>query len=213
MDEDRKKKGPDTKREADQDRIHITDRRRIHQDGNGNGGPQSPEINLKPTYVAELEARMQAAEQHLLEVKTRFAEMSAQLRREVDETRQRLNRAAEERIRRERADFIASLLPVLDNLQRAIDAAETGASREAIVRGIKSTAGSFEAALTAAGIESIASVGEPFNPDLHEAVDTVPVEPEREGLVVVEYTRGYRIGERLLRPARVQIGRARASHG
>ncbi|HYN25676.1 MAG TPA: nucleotide exchange factor GrpE, partial [Pyrinomonadaceae bacterium] len=45
-------------------------------------------------------------------------------------------------------------------------------------------------------------------PELHEAVETVPVAPEEEGKVVAEYTPGYRIGERLLRPARVKVGRA-----
>ena len=208
MDEDRQKKGPDTR--PDPERIRVTDRRRIHLDDNPNGGPRLPEPSLKPTYVQELEARMKGAEQKLIEVKTQFAELSTQLRRDVDETRQRLNRSAEERIQRERADFIAALLPVSDNLRRAIEAAETGGSLEAIVRGIKSTASSFEAALAAAGIEPLASVGEIFDPELHEAVDTIPVEPEREGLGVGEYARGYRIGERLLRPARVQVGRAAA---
>jgi molecular chaperone GrpE len=209
MDDDRKKKWQHE--DADPERIRVTDRRRVHLDGNGNGSEDNTEVNLKPTYVEELEARMLAAEQNLLEVKTRFTEMSAQLRREVDETRQRLNRSAEERIQRERADFIASLLPVLDNLQRAIEAAESGASVAAIVDGITSTANSFEAALTAAGIEPLVSVGEVFNPELHDAVDTIPVEPEWEGRVVVEYARGYRIGDRLLRPARVQIGRAKTA--
>ena len=205
MNDDRKKRWPTD--DADPERIRVTDRRRIYPDGNGNGDAERPEVNLNPTYVEELEARMQAAEQNLLEVKTRFTEMSAQLRREVDETRQRLNRSAEERVQRERGDFIASLLPVLDNLRRAIEAAETGAAMEAVVRGIKSTANSFEAALTAAGIEPLVSVGEVFNPELHDAVDTIPVAPELVGRVVVEYARGYKIGDRLLRPARVQIGR------
>jgi molecular chaperone GrpE (heat shock protein) len=118
-----------------------------------------------------------------------------------------LNRAAEERAQRENANFIAALLPVLDNLQRATEAAETGGSSEVITEGIRRTVSSFENALAAAGVESIDAVGELFDPELHEAVDTVEVEPEDEGKVVAEYARGYRIGDRLLRPARVKVGR------
>jgi molecular chaperone GrpE len=195
---------------SDDERIRVTDRRRIHLDGNGKEGSEATEPNLKPSYVEELEARAKAAEQKLFEVQSRFDQLRAQLQRETDETRQRLNRAADERTQREKATFIAALLPVMDNLQRAIEAAENGSSLEAIVDGVKSTANSFEAALAAAGVEPIASVGEPFNPEMHEAVDTIAVEPEREGQVTAEYARGYRIGDRLLRPARVQVGRAKA---
>ena len=210
MDEDRKINRPDKSGDPEAEKIRVTDRRRIRLDGNGNGGPQAAEPNLKPTYVEELEARMKAAEQKLVDVQSRFEELREQLQRETDETRQRLNRAADQRAQREKAAFIAALLPVIDNLQRAIEAAQSGSSIESIVDGVKSTASSFEAALTAAGVERIASVGESFNPELHEAVDTIAVEANREGRVTAEYARGYKIGERLLRPARVQVGRAHA---
>jgi molecular chaperone GrpE len=189
--------------------IRVTDRRRIHLDGEGRAAAsaQAAEPNLKPTYVEQLEARTNAAEQKLFEVQSRFEELSAQLQRETDETRQRLNRAADERAQREKANFIAALLPVLDNLQRAIEAAESGNSNEAIVDGLKSTANSFQAALVAAGVEPIDSIGQHFNPEMHEAVDTVEVESEKDGQVIAEYARGYRMGDRLLRPARVQVGR------
>ena len=67
------------------------------------------------------------------------------------ETRQRLNRAADERAQRQKVDFIAALLPVMDNLQRAIEAAEKGSPREAVLEGLKGTQANFEAALAAAG--------------------------------------------------------------
>ena len=158
--------------------------------------------------MEELEARADAAEKLAQEVQSRFQQLRSQLQKETDETRQRLNRAAEERAQREKVDFIAALLPVLDNLQRATEAADSGSSLELIVEGVCRTAENFENALTAAGVEPINSVGELFNPELHEAVDTVDVEPEDEGKVISEYSRGYRVGERLLRPARVKVGRA-----
>jgi molecular chaperone GrpE len=191
--------------------LRVTDRRRFRIDGEADGTTtQTGEPNLKPTYVEELEARTKAAEQKLLEVQSRFEQLRAQLQRETDETRQRLNRAADERAERQKADFIAALLPVMDNLQRAIEAAEKGSPREAVVEGLRGTLANFGAALGAAGVEPIASVGEPFDPQLHDAVDTVAVDEASDGIVTKEYTRGYKIGDRLLRPARVQVGRAHA---
>ena len=209
-----KSHGTDRNRSATDEQaeeLRVTDRRRFHIDGDAIGTTApAQEPNLKPTYVEELEARTKAAEQKLLEVQSRFEQLRAQLLRETNETRQRLNRAADERAERQKADFITALLPVMDNLQRAIEAAEKGSPREAVVEGLRGTLANFSAALAAAGVEPIASVGELFDPQLHEAVDTVAVDEASDGIVTKEYTSGYKIGDRLLRPARVQVGRVHA---
>lgn len=199
-----------------QEEIRVTDRRRINLDREGadeaatdNTANEAPA--LKPTYVEQLEARTQEAERKVSDVQARFDQLRSQLQRETDETRQRLNRAADERARREKAEFVASLLPVADNLQRAIEAAEQGGGLESLLDGVRGTLSNFESALAAAGAEPIASVGAPFDPELHEAVDTTEVEPERDQVVTAEYSRGYKIGDRLLRPARVQVGRAQGN--
>jgi molecular chaperone GrpE len=163
---------------------------------------------LKPSYVEELEARTKAAEKQTQEVQSRFEQLRDRLQQETDETRQRLNRAADERAQREKADFIVALLPVLDNLQRAKEAADSGNSPQQLSEGLRRTAASFENALAVAGVEPIESVGQPFDPELHEAVATVESEPELEGKVVAEYARGFQMGQRLLRPARVKVGSA-----
>lgn len=194
--------------------IRVTDRRRIQLDDSNEpdaGRPdefQNPPPNLKPSFVEELEARTRAAEQKVAEVQSRFEQLRKQLQTETDETRQRLNRAADERAEREKNKFIAGLLPVLDNLQRATEVAETGGSPEAIAEGIRQTASSFESALAAAGVEPIEALGQQFDPEMHEAVETTEVAPEDDGKVIAEYARGYRNGERLLRPARVKVGRS-----
>lgn len=188
--------------------IRVTDRRRIHLDDSGESSVASTgdAPNLKPSYVEELEARARAAEQKVLEIQARFEQLRQQLQSETDETRQRLNKAADQRAHREKANFITALLPVLDNLQRATEATQSGASAEDVAEGVRRTATSFENALAAAGVEPIASIGEQFNPELHDAVETAEAEPQDEGKVLEEYARGYRIGERLLRPARVKVG-------
>jgi molecular chaperone GrpE len=195
-------------RRDDQPEIRVTDRRRIQLDDDEDADRDSvvEPPNLRPSFVEELEMRTKAAEQKTQEVQARFEQLRKQLQSETDETRQRLNRAADERAQREKADFIAGLLPVLDNLQRAMEAAETSGSTEVIAEGIRRTASSFENALAAAGVEPIDAVGQTFDPQLHEAVETIEVAPEDEGKVIAQHTRGYKIGDRLLRPARVKVG-------
>jgi len=195
----------------DENELRVTDRRRVYLDDErtDQATAETEQPSLKPSYVEELETRTKAAERQVQEVQSRFDQLRQQLQRETDETRQRLNRSADERAAGEKAKFIAALLPALDNLNRAIEAAETtDATRDAILEGIRSTAASFEAALTSAGVEPIKSVGEEFDPELHEAVDTGEAEREMDGRVLEEYSRGFRIGDRLLRPARVKVGRA-----
>src|SRR6185295_7888866 len=106
--------------------LRVTDRRRIYLDPEGaeQVKAEADQPNLKPSYVEELEARTKAAEQHVKEVQGRFDQLRQQLQRETDETRQRLNRAADERAAGEKARFIASLLPLVDDLDRAIQATE-----------------------------------------------------------------------------------------
>ncbi|HKB67980.1 MAG TPA: nucleotide exchange factor GrpE [Pyrinomonadaceae bacterium] len=197
------------KKRGDEAEIRVTDRRRIllDDDENTNRETEAESPSLKPSYVEELEARTKAAEQKTLEVQSRFEQLRKQLQSETDETRRRLNRAADERAQRDKADFIAGLLPVLDNLQRATDAAEAGSAAEVIAEGVRRTASSFENALVAAGVEPIDAIGEEFNPEFHEAIETVEGAPDDEGKVVAQHTRGYKIGDRLLRPARVKVGR------
>lgn len=194
----------------EENELRVTDRRRVYLDNEGaeqvNAEAEQP--SLKPTYVEELEARTKAAERQVLEVQARFDQLRQQLQRETDETRQRLNRSADERAAGENARFIAALLPAMDDLDRAIEAGAGDAPREAMLEGIRRIANSFQSALSSAGVEPVPAVGEEFNPELHEAVDTEETDHEMDGRVIEEYSRGFRMGDRLLRPARVKVGRA-----
>jgi molecular chaperone GrpE len=203
--------------EESQEQVRVTDKRRIYLDPEGSE-PKNEEVaepnlkpaqpSLKPTYVEELEARTQAAERQVQDVQSRFEQLRQQLQRETDETRQRLNRSADERAANAKAKFISDFLPVLEDLQRAIDAVSDNAPREAMLEGIRSIANTIENALANAGVEPITAVGEAFDPELHEAVDTADADADMDGKVISEYSRGFRMGDRLLRPARVSVGRA-----
>lgn len=167
-----------------------------------------------PPIVAKLEEevaierqRREAAEQKLVGVQAKFDELRVQMERETAEMRQRLQRHNEQRMQTEKSSFLTTLLPILDNLGLAIKASENDSSFEHLLEGVKGTARSFEQTLLSLGVEPIRSVGLPFDPELHEAVEMVAVEAEQDGLITAEFSRGYKFGERLLRPARVQVGK------
>jgi molecular chaperone GrpE len=123
----------------EQNEVRVTDRRRVYldQDGTEQVNAETETPNLKPSYVEELEARTKGAENKVQEVQARFDQLRQQLQRETDETRARLNRSADERAEAGRAKFIESLLPVVDDLDRAIEAAGKDSPRETILQGIR----------------------------------------------------------------------------
>ena len=199
--------------EEQRPKVRVNDRRRIRLDEEAEGGVESGASDapsLKPSYVEELETRARASEQKASDVQARFEQVRAELKHETDELRRRLARNADERVAREKVAFISSLLPVIDNLRRAVEAAEAGGSQESLLDGLRGTISGFENVLAQAGAEPIDALAQPFNPELHEAVDTLEVEPELDGTVTAQYGRGYRLGNQLLRPARVQVGRAKS---
>jgi molecular chaperone GrpE len=100
------------------------------------------------------------------------------------------------------AKLAKELLPALDNLDRAIDAAE---AEDPLLAGVRLVRSELGAALARLGIEAFAPLGEVFDPNLHEAVAQQPVEGAASGTVAEVFQNGYRIGETILRPARVLV--------
>ena len=108
-------------------------------------------------------------------------------------------------MRRLGMDLLGRLLPVLDNFQRALSAGEPGDSRDPFREGVSLTLQQLKEILAREGLEEIPAVGEPFDPHLHEAVETRVVEGLGEGIVLEELRKGYRFRGQLLRPALVRV--------
>jgi len=111
-------------------------------------------------------------------------------------------------------DVARKLLPVVDNLARALDAEKTVQSKESkefrhFLHGVELIARQLNEVLESLGIQPIASVGERFDPHIHEAVVTEPSDKYEPDTVTEELARGYRIGDRLLRPAMVKVAARR----
>jgi molecular chaperone GrpE len=103
------------------------------------------------------------------------------------------------------AKLAKELLPALDNLDRALDAAEND---DPLLEGVRLVRSELAAALARVGVESFSPCGETFDPSLHEAMATVPQPPDggaASGQVVEVYQPGYRLGESIIRPARVVV--------
>lgn len=201
--------------EFNEQEIKVEDKRRVNSDGERvNDNVEEPTKPVKSAEVIKLEAELKAererresAEAKLVGVQAKFEEAKSGLEKETQEMRQRLMKTLEDRAKQGQSNFIATLLPVLDNLNLAIDHAEKDSSLENLIGGVKGTARSFENALRAVGVEAVPAVGMDFNPEFHEAIDMLPVDAEQDGKITAEYQRGYKFGEKLLRPAKVQVGK------
>jgi molecular chaperone GrpE len=128
---------------------------------------------------------------------------------ELDNYRKRVAREKEELARFTSERVVAALLPVLDNLERAIDAAQKhGADNASLLDGITQVYSQFRRSLNEFGLQEVtANAGHPFGPNLHEAVSHIESGEHPEGHVVEQLQRGYKLAERLLRPARVVVSK------
>jgi molecular chaperone GrpE len=154
-----------------------------------------------PTYVEELMARV-------TETERRFEERKKQIDQEIARTKARLEADYARQLELEKQKLVLPLLDVLDNLERALDAVAKSGSLDHLREGVEMTANLFRARLQALGVGSIPLVGQSFDPNLGQAVSMVEVQDaERDGVVVEELVRGYKMGEQLLRPAQVRVGK------
>lgn len=103
-----------------------------------------------------------------------------------------------------RAKLISDLLPVLDNLDRTIDAGQ--ATPSALLDGVAMVRAQMEQVLLGYGVEPIDAEGARFDPNVHEAIATAPAAPHQAGHVVHQVSRGYRFAGKVLRPAKVIVG-------
>ncbi|MDZ4759292.1 MAG: nucleotide exchange factor GrpE [Bacteroidota bacterium] len=104
-------------------------------------------------------------------------------------------------------DIIVSLLPVVDDFDRAIKSVEMAADITAVKEGIELISGKFKNILDQRGLKPIESIGQEFNIDFHEAITNIPVEDEaQKGKVIDEVERGYILGDKVIRFAKVVVG-------
>lgn len=165
----------------------------------------------KPSVVEDLEQQVAEATEQL---RTSAAEHRRSLE-EFEHVRTRLKRESERDVERGRRAVIVELLDVMDNLDRAIasrttvDAeAPSPESLEQLSKGVEMVRDQFLVKLQALGVLRVPAIGQPFDASIHEAVTVAPVDDDaRDGAIVAVLKEGYAIGEDLLRPATVVVGK------
>jgi molecular chaperone GrpE len=158
------------------------------------------EPRLKPTYIEELEARLAAKDAELQQILTKYRGASD----EFDQARARLRKEVSKDVERGRRTLILSFLDILDNLDRALAAAD-GRSADPVLQGVSLVRQQFLATLEGFGVRRIDPTGELFDPARHEAVTTVAGASAAPGTIVGVVRTGYLIGDETLRPAQVAV--------
>src|SRR5579885_3838268 len=168
--------------------------------------PEAAETQGRPDQqeISDLRERLEAQSKEIAELKDKYLRALA----DGENARKRIRQQSEENIRLQRENLLRELLPIIDNLERAVDAARGGGNGKPIVEGVEMVLRSLLDFLKTHGVTQLSSVGQPFDPQLHEAVDQIESSQHPPNTVVNEFHRGYQIGDRLLRPARVAVAKS-----
>ncbi len=164
-----------------------------------------------PSYVEQLEQQLSRAQERLTELQT---QLRSELADEVESTRRRLEREAEQQARRQRMEMAEPMLEVLEALERSISVGARPAggaperSGDAVLEGVELVRQLMLRKLGELGLERIETVGQRFDPTLHEAIGLVTVDDaSQDGVVVSEVTPGFSLAGQVMRAPRVQVGR------
>jgi len=148
---------------------------------------------------ADLVEQVRDAEDRLLRTQAELENFRKRARREYDESQ-----------RYREIDLLRDLLPVLDNLERAIEAADRTTDVASLKEGFRMTAQQIEKVLDAHGCRAIDTVGHAFDPAVHDAILEQPTNDHSPGTIVQVASRGYRLHDRVVRPAQVIVARQAA---
>ena len=174
-------------------------------DSSSNSSGGNDEIPEMKSEVEELEAEVEG----LKKINASLQEQMLRVRAEAENFRKRMQREKDEFARFAREGFVRDLLPVKDNLERAL--IHAGDDPATIVDGVKMTLEQFDSIFKAMGVECVESLGAPFDPAFHQAMTQVESDEHEPNTVVDELQRGYQLHGRLLRPAMVTVAKAKAA--
>jgi molecular chaperone GrpE len=136
-----------------------------------------------------------------------YLELAKRTKADFENYRKRVAKETADALARGKADLARQLLPALDNLERALATGEDPQAHGALVKGVGMVRDELQGRLEGAGVESFDPTGERFDPQLHEALSTMPGEDMESGIVLETVEKGYRLNGQVLRPAKVVVSR------
>ena len=186
---DRKSKG-----NGDGVEIPVTDSETMVNENTEDKVPEAAPVTIpREEYDALLQEAAQAREQYLLAVA------------DFENYRKRVQKEKEDIVCFANEKLIHELLPILDNLQRALSMDLDQAGADSILEGVRMVSSQLHSVLSSCGLEPVEAVGGPFDPKYHEAVGVLPSVEHEEGTVVSELQKGYRLRGKVLRPSMVHV--------
>lgn len=207
------KGAPDLERELD--RTMAEAEAAVEALGHGEAAHGAPERDAATRDAVEdaLAERIAELEEELEKTKDRWLRSVA----DHENYKKRMKRETDETVLRKTQSLLTSFLPTVDNLDRALEIAASGgeeiAGLEQVVKGLKMVRDDFIAALSRQGIDPVDAVGVPFDPAVHDALQQIDSPDHAPGVVIREFEKGYKMGDRLLRPARVIVAGAGSGGG
>lgn len=167
--------------------------------------PEAAEgVDLRDERIAELEAQLAEARQHERDSLLRAKAEMENVRRRTELDIEKAHKFALEK-------FSGDLLPVLDNLERALELADkNNPELTAMIEGIELTLKSLQDVVRKYGIEIVGDINVPFNPDVHQAMSLMESADHQPNHVMMVMQKGYTLNGRLLRPAMVAVSKAKA---
>jgi molecular chaperone GrpE len=150
--------------------------------------------------IAELETQLAQARQESTENWNRFLRERA----DVDNLRKRQERVILDRVQHQKKALLQKLLGVMDNVERALVYQDT-LDRQGLQQALRMVQWQMNEVMRGEGLNPVPTVGEPFNPYVHEAIEAVEDSDKPEGTIVEEVLKGYTLGDEILRPAHVKV--------
>jgi molecular chaperone GrpE len=179
--------------DADRDSAQVTD-----------AGPQSgsePDVQDVETGAVEVEADLDALLADVKRERDEYLDLAQRTRADFENYKKRMAKASVDAERRGAARLVRELIPIADNLERALESEGDGVLADGVRLVLRELQGIF----ARAGVESFDPAGERFDPSFHEALSTRPEDGTEAGIVVEVMDKGYRLDEQVLRPARVVV--------
>ncbi|MCY7486957.1 MULTISPECIES: nucleotide exchange factor GrpE [Paenibacillus] len=166
-----------------------------------NAAAESGEGNTSSSEGAVEDAELAKAKAEAEEYQQRYLRAQA----DFDNFRRRTLKEKEDFAKYASAKLVTELLPVLDNFERALATEQASSEAESFIKGVDMIFRQLGQVLEQEGVKPMEAVGQPFNPEFHQAVMTVDTDEFEEGVVVEELQKGYMLKDKVLRPAMVKV--------
>jgi molecular chaperone GrpE len=165
--------------------------------------------NIVPVFSVVATERLQTWQEQAAKA-TELQDQLLRTRADWDNARKRWQREKEDAVKYAGEALFEKLLPVIDNFELGLQAAQGATDPKSLVQGLQMVMSQFQSFLKEVGVEAIDAVGQPFDPHHHEAMGETETKAQPEGTVVTQTRKGYKLKDRLLRPASVFVAKSPA---